>query len=97
MEIIDEKREKYWTKNGSLQNTSTDSKRMTSVILINHSSMPFRKERLSPTSKAKRESSQNEFIEKGKMLDSIKSFREINIREDHSRAWPELLNLFKMD
>ena len=37
-EIIDEKREKYKGKNGSLRNTSTDSKAMTFVILENHAS-----------------------------------------------------------
>ena len=34
--IADEKREKYMAKNGSLRNTSTDSKGTTFVILINH-------------------------------------------------------------
>ena len=51
--IIDEERKKYGAKNGSLWNTLTDSKEMTIVILINRSSAPIRKERLSPTSKAK--------------------------------------------
>ena len=75
-------------KNGSLQNTSTDSKGTTFVILINHASTPIRKERLSPTSKARREASQNEFTEKSRMPDRVNSFREINSRKDHSRAWP---------
>ena len=57
--IIDEEREKYRVKNGSLRNTSTDSKRTTFVILINNTSAPIRKERLSPTSKARREASRN--------------------------------------
>ena len=51
------KREKYKAKNGSLQNTSTDSKGTTFVILINHTSAPVRKKRLSPTSKARLEAS----------------------------------------
>ena len=50
--IINEKRKKYRAKNGSLQNTSTDSKGTTFMILKNHTSAPVRKERLSPTSKA---------------------------------------------
>ena len=62
-------REKYRVKNGSLQNTSTDSKGATFVILINHSSVPIIKKRLSPTSKTKREASRNEFVEKGGMPD----------------------------
>ena len=87
-EIIDEEREKYRAKNGSLRNTSTHSRTATFVILINHVSAPIRKERLSPTSKARREASQNEFMEKGGMPDRVKSFREINSREDCLRAWP---------
>ena len=61
-------------KNGSLQNTSMDSKGVAFVILINHKGMPIRKERLSPTSKARREASQNKFVEKGRMPDGVKSF-----------------------
>ena len=53
--IIDEKREKNRAKNGCLRNTSTDSKGTTFVILINHTSAPVRKEKLIPTSKARRE------------------------------------------
>ena len=76
--IINERREKYRAKNGSLQNTSTNSKGTTFVILINHRSTPIAKERLSPTSKARREASRNEFVEKGGMPDQVKSFREID-------------------
>ena len=60
--IVDEMREKYRAKNGSLRNTSTESKGTTFVILINHACAPIRKERLSPTNKARREASRNEFI-----------------------------------
>ena len=73
--IIDERREKYRAKNGSLRNTSSDSKGTTFVILKNHASPPIRKERLSPTSKARREASRNEFMEKGGMPNRVKSFR----------------------
>ena len=82
--IIDEKREKY----GSLQNTSTDSKEETFVILINHASAPIRKERLSICSKARREATRNERVEKGGAPDRIESFREIDSRENRPRAWP---------
>ena len=58
------------------------------MILKNHTSAPIRKERLSPTSKARREASQNEFVEKGGMPDRVKSFREINSRQDRPRARP---------
>ena len=86
--IINEETEKYRAKNGSLRNTSTDSKGTTFVILIDHRSAPIRKERLSPMSKARREASRNEFVEKGGMPDRVKSFREIDSRQDRPRARP---------
>ena len=56
------------------------------MILINHASAPITKERLIPTSKARREASRNEFMEKGGMPDRVQNFREINSREDHPRV-----------
>ena len=44
------------------------------VILINHASAPIRKERLSPTTKARTEASRNQFMEKGGMPDRVESF-----------------------
>ena len=58
------------------------------MILINHASAPIRKERLSPTSKARREASRNKFVEKGRMPDRVKSCREINSRENRLSAQP---------
>ena len=58
------------------------------MILINHASTLIRKERLSPTSKARREASRNEFVEKGRMPDRVKSFCEINSGEDRLRTRP---------
>ena len=52
------------------------------MILKDHTSAPIRKERLSPTSKARREASRNQFVEKGGMPDRVKSFREIDSRQD---------------
>ena len=86
--IIDEKREKYRAKNGSLQNISTDSKGTTFVILINHARVPDRKEKLGPTSKSKREGSQNKFVKKGGVPGRVKSFREIKSRQYCPRARP---------
>ena len=80
--IINEERKKYRARNGSLRNILTDSKRAIFAILKNHASAPVRKERLSQTSKAKREASRNEFVEKGGVPDRVKSFREINSRQD---------------
>ena len=65
-----------------------DSKGTTFVILINHTSAPISMERSSPMSKARREASQNEFMEKGGMPDRVKSFGEIDSREDRLRAQP---------
>ena len=65
-----------------------DSKGAAFVILINHTSAPIRKERLSPTSKAGREASRNKFVEKGGMPDRVKSFREIVSRENRLRTRP---------
>ena len=50
--------------------------------------MPIRKERLSPTSKARRKVSRNMFVEKGRMSDRVESFQEINSKEDRPRARP---------
>ena len=93
--IIDEKREKYKAKNGSLRNTSTDLKGTTFVILINHASAPVRKERLNATSKAKRETSQNKFVEKGGIPDRVKKFREISSRENRPRARPGFVKFIR--
>ena len=86
--IIDEEREKYRAKNGFLRNTSTDSKGTTFVILINHANAPIRKKRLSPTSKARREASRNEFMEKRRMPNRVKNFTEIDSRQNCQRARP---------
>ena len=59
-------------KNGSLQNTLTDSQGVTFVILINHASALVKKRRLSQTSKARRETSRNMFMKKRGMPDRSK-------------------------
>ena len=80
------KKKKYRAKNGSLRNTSKDSKRATFVFLKNHACGPIRKERLNPMSKARREASQNKFVKMGGMPHSVKNFREINRRGYRPRA-----------
>ena len=86
--IVNKEKEKCRAKNGSLQNTSTDSKRTTFVILINHASTPIRKERWGPTSKARKEASRNQFKYKGGMPGRVKSFGEINSEKNHPRTRP---------
>ena len=56
------------------------------MILINHASAPIKKERSSSTSKARREASRNEFMEKGGMPDIVESFREISSKEDRPES-----------
>ena len=58
------------------------------MILINHASAFIRKKRLSPTSKAGRETSQSGLMEKGGMPDRFQSFQEISSKEDRPRARP---------
>ena len=41
------------------------------------------------------EASQNEFRKKGGVPDRVKSFREINSREDRPRAWPGFVKLIQ--
>ena len=73
------------------------SKVTTLVILKRHANTLIKKERLSPTSKARREASQNEFWEKGGMPDKIKSFREIKVERIIREPGLGLLNPSKMD
>ena len=65
------------------------------MILINHASASIGKERLKPTSKARREASRNEFVEKDGMPDRVKSFREINSRQNRPRARPGFVKLIR--
>ena len=58
------------------------------MISKNYTSAPIRKERLSPTSRARREASRNEFMKKGGMPNRIKTFREIDSRQDRPEARP---------
>ena len=76
-------------------NASTDSKEATFVILEKHASALVRNERLSPTSKARREASRNEFVEKDGMPDRVKSFQEIDSRENCPRARPGFVKLIQ--
>ena len=58
------------------------------VILENHIGTSIRREGLSSTSNARREASSNEVMEKSRMPDKVKSFREIDSRKDRLKAWP---------
>ena len=81
-EITDKKKEKYGAKKEFLQNTSTDSKRVTFVIWKNHTSAPIRTKRLSRTSKARRETSRNRFVKKDRVPDSVENFGEVDSSEN---------------
>ena len=56
------------------------------MILINHASAPISNERLSPTSKARRAASQNEFVEKGGVPNKVESIGEVVRSENRPRA-----------
>ena len=49
-------------------------------------SAPIRKERLSPTSKERREASQNKFVKNGRMLYRVEGFREDDSSKNRTKA-----------
>ena len=61
---------------------------MTFVILKNYASAPIRKGRLSLTSKATREASQNKFVEKDRMPYKAKRFGEVDSSENRQKSRP---------
>ena len=74
-----------------------DLKGATFAILINHTSMPVRKQRLSPTSKARREASRNELVEKGGMPDRAKALEKSIVNRIIREPSLGLLNPSKTD
>ena len=56
------------------------------MILKNHANLPIKKERLNPTSKARREASQNKLVKKGEMPDRVESFGEVDSSKSRPRA-----------
>ena len=89
MKSVDEKRGKYYDYNGSLQNTSTNSKGTTFVVLKNHTSASIIKERLSPTSNAwRRNASRSKFVKKVGVPDRIQSFGEVDRSKNGPRCRP---------
>ena len=95
--IINEYKEKYRANYGSLRNTSTDSKGTAFVILINHTSAPVRKERLSPTSKPRREASQNELMKRAGCQTESKAFEKSIVERIVREPGLGLLNPSEMD
>ena len=77
-EIIDEKREKYRARSGFERSDFCDFDK-------HPASAPIRMERLSPRSKASGEA-RNKFVEKGGVPDRVKSFTEIDSRENRPRV-----------
>ena len=57
--------------------------------------MPIRKERLSLTSKARREASRKKFVEKSGVPDRIESFREVDRSKNRPRARPGFVKLIR--
>ena len=56
------------------------------MILKNHASTPIRKEKLCPTSKARRAVSRNKFVEKGGLPDCVENFGEADGSKNGPRA-----------
>ena len=97
LKIINEERKKDSAKNGTLRNTSMDSKGAAFVTLKNHASAPVRKERLSPTSKARREANRMVLVEKGGMPDRVKSLEKSIVDRIVRQPGLGLLNPSKVD
>ena len=60
------------------------------MILINHASTPIRKKRLSPSSKARKEASRNQSMEKGGMPDCRKKSRRDGMMRSKSFEMQEV-------
>ena len=58
------------------------------MILKNHANAPVTKERPSPASKVRRETSQNRLMKKSGMPDRVESLREVDRIKNRSKAWP---------
>ena len=71
---------------GPERKTSTDSKEATFVIWKNHARAPYTKERLSPTSKARREASRIKFVKKGEVPDRVETFGKVYSSKNRPRA-----------
>ena len=67
------------------------------MILKNHASAPIKKERLSPTSKARREASRNEFVEKAGCQTESKALEKSIVERIARELGLGLLNLSEMD
>ena len=67
-----------------MRNNSTDLNDVDVCALNSHASAPNKKERLSSTSKARKEANQNKFVKKGGMPDRIKSLEKV----DHYKNRP---------
>ena len=64
---------------------------MSFVISINHANALVKKKKMSSSIKAKREASRNKFVEKGGMLDSVKSFLVVDSSKNCMRARIEFI------
>ena len=91
------KRERNRAKNGFLWNTSTESKGTTFVILKNYASALIRKERLSPTSKARMEASRNELWKRAGCQTESKALEKSIVDRIVREPGLGLLNPSKMD
>ena len=84
-------------KNGSLRNTSTDSKGTTFVILIDHRSAPIGKKRLSPTSKARERPAEISLWKRAGCQTESKALEKSIVNRIVREHGLGLLNPFEMD
>ena len=90
------KRDKNRAKNGSLRNTSADSKGATCLILQNDTNVPSTTlEKIESIKQSEGKASPNKFGKKIGMLDSAENFREVDDCKDHTRAWLEFVKLIR--
>lgn len=86
-QVINKEREKDRTKDGSLGDTTADSKRSTPVTINRNTGTAIREEGLSPPHKAGRKARQKKFIEQSRVPDRVESFRKVDRSKNCPRAW----------
>ena len=84
-------------KNASLWDTARTPKGASFVILKYHTSAPIRKKRLSPTSKARRNTIRNKFMKTSGRPDRVEYLGEVDCSKSRPRTPLSLLNPFEME
>ena len=88
LKIINEERKKDSAKNGTLRNTSMDSKGAAFVTLKNHASRTCQKGKIESNEQSKKGGQPNGVGRKGRDARQSQKFREIYSREDRPTTRP---------